>query len=138
MNLTSLITDNISEILIKIIEFTQTRQKILAQNITNLHIPGFMPKELEVNEFTDLLNNAINEHIRTQRLVLHDSENIKFGLSGSFVVKPVNDEISKELLEENRDEYIELQINKLWENCLNQKVAAELLRQKQEFISSYY
>ena len=138
MNLTSLMTDNISEILIKIIEFTQARQKILAQNIINLHISGFVPKELEVDEFSDLLNIAIDEHIRTQRLVFCDTENIKFGFTGDFIVKPVADEISKELLEENRDEYIELQINKLWENSLNQKVAAELLRQKQEIISSNY
>ncbi len=138
MNLTSLITDNISEILMKIIEFTQARQKILAQNVTNLHTPGFVPQELEVDEFSDLLHNAIDEHIRTQRLILHDSENIKFGLSGSFIIKPVNDEIGKELLKENQDEYLELQINKLWENSLNQKMAAELLRQKREFISSNY
>ena len=138
MNLTSLLTDNISEILIKIIEFTQARQKILAQNITNLHTPGFVPQKLEVDEFSDLLNNAIDEHIRTQRLVFRDTENIKFTFNSSFMVKPVADEISKGLLEENRDEYIELQTNKLLENSLNQKVAAELLRQKQEAISSNY
>ena len=138
MNLTSLITDNISEILMKIIEFTQARQKILAQNITNLNTPNFIPQELEVDEFSDLLHNAIDEHIRSQRLILHDSENIKFGLSGNFIVKPVKDDIAKEILRENRDEYLELQINKLWENSLNQKMAAELLRQKQEFISSNY
>ena len=138
MNLTSLLTDNISEILIKIIEFTQARQKILAQNITNLHTPGFVPQKLEVDEFSDLLNNAIDEHIRTQRLVFRDTENIKFTFNSSFMVKPVADETSKELLEENRDEYIELQTNMLLENSLNQKVAAELLRQKQEAISSNY
>jgi len=132
MNLTPLITDNVSEILIKIIEFTQARQKILAQNITNLYAPGFVPKELEVDEFSDLLNNAIDEHIKTQRLVFCDTENIKFGFSGTFTAIPVTDEMSKELLEENRDEYIELQIHKLLENSLNQKLAAELLKQKQE------
>lgn len=136
MNLTSLITNNISEILIKIIEFTQARQKILAQNIINLHLPGFIPKELGVDEFSNLLNNAIDEHVRTQRLVLCDTVNIKFCISGSLEVKPVADETSKELLDENRDEYIEHQINKLWENSLNQKFAAELLRQNQEAFSS--
>lgn len=137
MNLTSLITDNISEILIKIIEFTKARQKILAQNIVNLHLPGFVPKELGVDEFSNLLNNAIDEHIRTQRLVFCDTENIKFGTFGYLEVKPVDDETSKELLDENQCEYIEHQINKLWENSLNQKFAAELLRQNQEAFSSY-
>lgn len=135
MNLTSLITDNITEILVKIIEFTQNRQKILAQNITNIHEPGFVPKDLAVNEFSSSLNNAINEHIRNQRLVLCDTENVKFGVSGSIEVKPLVDECSRELLEENRDEYLELQINKLSENSLNQRLAAELLRQKQMPVS---
>ncbi len=131
MNLMSLITDNITEILIKIVKFTQTRQKILIQNIINVQNPGFVPKELEVNEFSDVLNNAIDEHVQNQRLVLRDTENIKFGASGSIELNPVIDEQGIKLLEENRDEYIERQINKLWENSLNQKLAAELLRQKQ-------
>ena len=131
MNLMSLITDNITEILIKIVKFTQTRQKILIQNIINVQNPGFVPQELEVDEFSDLLNNAIDEHVRNQRLVLRDTENIKFGARGSIELKPVIDEHGIKLLEDDRDEYIERQISKLWENSLNQKVAAELLRQKQ-------
>lgn len=131
MNLMSLITDNVTELLIKIVKFTQTRQKILIQNIINVQNPGFVPQELEVDEFSDLLNNAIDEHVRNQRLVLRDTENIKFGASGSIELKPVIDEHGIKLLEEDRDEYIERQINKLWENSINQKVAAELLRQKQ-------
>ena len=138
MNLTSLITDNITEILVKIMEFTHTRQKILTQNIINVNNPGFVPKELAVNEFSGLLNNAIDEHIRNQRLLLRDTENIKFGVKGSFEVKPMVDEHSKELFEENRDEYLELQITKLLENSLNQRVAAELLRQKQKTVSTDY
>ena len=132
MNLASLISDNINEILVKIIKFTKTRRKILIQNITNVHNPGFVPKDLAVNEFSDLLNNAIDEHLQHQRLVLLDTENIKFGDNGNFEVRHVIDEQSKELFEENQDEYFELQINKLWENSLNQKVAAELLKQKQQ------
>ncbi len=131
MNLMSLITDNVTEILIKIVKFTQTRQKILIQNIINVQNPGFVPQELEVDEFSDLLNNAIDEHVRNKRLVLCDTENIKFGASGSIELKPVIDEHGIKLLEEDRDEYIERQISKLLENSINQKVAAELLRQKQ-------
>ena len=136
MNLMSLITDNVTEILIKIVKFTQTRQKLLIQNIINVQNPGFVPQELEVDEFSDLLNNAIDEHVRNQRLVLCDTENIKFGASGSIELKPVVDEHGIKLLEEDRDEYIERQISKLWENSINQKVAAELLRQKQGTIPS--
>ena len=132
-----LITDNIAELLVKIIKFTQIRRKILTRNINNLHSPGFVPKDLAVDEFSDLLNNAIDEHIQNRRLVLCDTGNIKFGVSGSFEVKPTVDIYAKELLEENPDEYIQLQIDKLLENSLNQRVAAELLRQKQGGISIF-
>jgi flagellar basal body rod protein FlgB len=132
MNLPSLITDNITELLVKIIEFTHRRQKILTQNIKNIHSPGFAPKDLAVDEFSSLLNNAVNEHTRSRCLVLCDTENIKFGVAGSFEAKATVDKYARELLEENQDEYLEVQINKLLENSLNQKIAAELLRQKQK------
>ena len=138
MNLMSLLTDNITDILIKIVKFTQTRQKILIKNIINVQDPGFIPKELEVDEFSDVLNHAIDEHVQNRRLVLRDTENIKFGTSGSIELKPIVDEHGIKLLEEDRDEYIERQISKLWENSLNQKVAAELLRQKQGTIPIDY
>jgi len=137
MNLPSMITDNITELLVKIIEFTQTRQRILIRNINDIYGPGFVPEDLEVDEFSNLLNNAIDEHTQSQRLVLCDTESIKFGAAGSFEVKPVIDKYAKKLLEENPDEYLELQINKLLENSLNQRIAAELLRQKQGMISIF-
>jgi flagellar basal body rod protein FlgB len=137
MNIASLITDNIAELLVKIIEFTRTRHKILAQNISDIDRHEFAPKDLVADEFSDLLNSAIDEHIAYRRLVLRDTKNIQFGISGSFKVQPVVDTYATELLEENRDKYIELQKNKLFENALNQRVAAELLRQKQGMTSVF-
>jgi flagellar basal body rod protein FlgB len=138
MNLTSLITDNITEILVKIIEFTHNRQKIIIRNITCMNNPGFIPQKLAVKEFSKLLNRAIDEHIQNQRLLLLDTEHIKFGTSGNFEVKATADKNSKLLLEKNRDEYLGVQIKKLLENSLNQRIAAELLRQKQNAISTDY
>lgn len=137
MKIASLITDNITELLVKIIEFTRTRNKILARNISDVSILGFVPKDLVVDEFSDLLNSAIDEHIVNRRLVLRDTENVKFGIGGIFKVKPTVDKYAKDLLDENRDKYFELQKNKLLENALNQRVAAELLKQKQGLTSVF-
>ena len=137
MKIASLITDNITELLVKIIEFTRTRHKILARNISDISSLGFVPKDLVADEFSDLLNSAINEHIANRRLVLCDTENVTFGIGGSFKVKPTVDKYAKDLLDENRDEYIELQKNKLLENALNQRVASELLKQKQGLTSVF-
>lgn len=137
MNLSSLITDNTTELLVKIIEFTQCRQKVLTLNINNVHSPDFVPKDLAVDEFSGLLHTAIDEHNQNQRLLLCDTENIKFGCAGSFEVRPQADTYAKKLLEENADEYLELQTDKLLENSLNQRVAAELLKQKQGMVSIF-
>ena len=137
MNLSSLVTDNITELLIKIIEFTQTRQKVLSRNINNMHSADFVPQDMPVDEFSRTLNCAISEHTQNQRLLLCDTENIKFGAEGWFEAKPIVDEYAKELLEEDQDKYLELQINKLLENSLNQRVAAELFRQKEGVTSVF-
>ncbi len=137
MNLPSLATDNITELLTKIIEFTQTRQKILTQNINNIYSSGFVPKDLNVDEFSGLLSDAVSEHIRNQRLLLRDTENIKFGMEGRIEIRAIPDKYAEELRENSPDEYLELQINKLLENSLNQRVAAELLRQKHGMVSMF-
>jgi len=131
MNLMALVTDNITEILTKIVVFTQARQKVLIQNIINMHRPEFVPKELEEHEFGSLLDYAVDEHVRSRRLVLHDTDNIKFGEGGALEIQAVVDEAGRELLVEDQGQYLQRQITKLWENSLNQKVAAELLLQKQ-------
>jgi hypothetical protein len=127
-----LVTDNVSELLVKIIEFTENRQIVLTRNINCMHLSGFVPMDLAVDEFSELLNIALEEHICNQRLVLCDTENIKFGVDGGLEVKAIVDDCSLNLLEESRDEYIEEQIDRLLENALNQRVAAELLKDRQE------
>ncbi len=131
MKLPALETDNITELLLKIIKFAKKRRQVLMENINNVLSPGFIPRDLAVDEFCTLLNNAINEHISNRRLVLYDTDSIKFGMAGSFAIEPIVDSHAHELLGESQGRYLELQINKLLENSLNYKVAKELLEQKQ-------
>ena len=131
MNLPTMATDNITEVLFKIINFTQSRQKVLIQNINAMYTAGFAPRDLPVDEFSRLIVQALAEYACSQRLVLRDSENVKFGVNGSFEVTPVIDEEARMLFEQNRDEYLRCQIIKMLENSLNQRIAVDLLRQKQ-------
>jgi hypothetical protein len=131
MSLSTLATDNITEVLLKILEFTQSRQKILIRNINAMHRAGFAPKDLPVDEFAGLMFLAVSEHTRSRRLLLCDGEIVKFGAGGSFETTPIVDEQARRLLAENRDEYLRGQILKLLENSLNQRIATELFKQKQ-------
>jgi flagellar basal body rod protein FlgB len=136
MNLLSLNIDNVTEMLVKVIAFTQSRQKIITQNINNLRGSDFVPMDLAVYEFCGVLNQAIGEHARTRRLVLCDTENVKFGECGSFDFRPMIDTQAKELLQECPDKYLEQQMAKLMENALNQRIAAELLKHRQTEIAA--
>jgi len=131
MNLPTMTTDNITEVLFKIIDFTQSRQKVLIQNINAMHKAGFAPRDLPVDEFSRLIAQALAEHACSQRLVLQDGKNVKFGANGDFEVMPVIDEEARMLFEQNRDEYLRRQIIKMLENSLNQRIAVDLLKQKQ-------
>ena len=131
MNILPVITDNIAELLTKIIDFTNYRRKILIGNINNVDSPEFYPQDLAVEEFSSVLNSAIAEHCQTSRLLLFDTASIKFGPNASISAEALFDSQANELLEDNRDEYLDSQLNKLLENTLNQKIARELLRHHQ-------
>ena len=135
MNLPSVAIDNITELLFKVIEFTQARQKLLIRNMNGIDRADFVPKDLPVKEFTRALNTAIDEHLLNKRLMLQDTKNIKFGTSGSFTTEPIIDWFAQKVLNKNCDEYIELQVNRLLENSLNQRIAAELLKYKQSAVA---
>lgn len=130
MNVQLPISDNISEVLVKIVQFTELRRQILQRNMHSLDTPQFVPQDLPVREFAELLNEAVAEHLQNHRLLLRDTSGIRFGSNNAMRVHPQTDAHALTLLRTSRDAYLELQVNKLMENSLNRKVAEELLRQK--------
>lgn len=130
MNLSQTATDNITEVLEKIIAFTERRNYLLTQNIEESGESGHVPMDLDVENFADLMTRAIGEHIRNKRLLLCDSETIRFGRGGRFECRPIVDEEAVVLLERDPKEYICHQIKKLSENYINHRIAFELLEHK--------
>ena len=128
---TTVTTDNIAELLVKIIEFTERRHQILTHNIESVKTPGFVPCDLDVSAFADLVTQAVSEHLRSKRLLLRDCDNVKFGPGGSFETSPIVDDYAKWLLENDAEKYLKHQIDKLSENLINKRTAAELLDSKQ-------
>ncbi len=133
MDISLTASDNLTEVLEKIVEFTSRRDKVLTRNIEEFDTDGFVPKDLDVVGFADLMTMAVAEHIENDRLLLRDSDNIRFGRAGSFEAVSVVDSRAAKLLEINRKKYIEMQVNKLSENLVNKRMAMELLEQKQGY-----
>ena len=132
MDLLTKATDNITDVLLKILEFTRNRQEILIENIHSVRREGFEPKDLPVNEFAGLMVLAISEHSESGRLLFRDGQDVKFASGGNFEARARIDERAKELLGESRNEYLRLQINKLLENALNHRIAMKIFKQKRK------
>lgn len=131
MKATSTTIDNITEVLTRIIEFTDRRRDVLTRNLFDYKATDFVPKDLPVCEFAECMTEAVSEHLRSRRLLMCDREHVRFEAEGAFDTQPVTDHDANTLLESDIKQYLQLQINKLSENLMNNRIAVELLKQKQ-------
>jgi flagellar basal body rod protein FlgB len=125
-------TDNLTELLSRIIDFTERRKEVLTRNLFDYRNSGFIPKDLPVHEFSDTLTHALAEHIRNKRLLLEDRQNVRFYSNGDFDAEAIADTDGVVLLENNPQAYVQEQISKLSENLIHNRLAVELLRQKRQ------
>jgi flagellar basal body rod protein FlgB len=130
MKITTRQTDNVVEILSKVLEFTDRRAKVLHNNIVNVNTENYRPADLDATTFADLMGQALSSHLISERLILIDSEYIKFGADGTFEAIPFTDTQASELLVTDTKQYLKHQMKKISENLMNKKVAAQLIEQK--------
>jgi flagellar basal body rod protein FlgB len=132
MKITTKKIDNVTEVLTKVLEFTDRRARLLHKNILNVTNKSYRPADLDAAAFADIMGNALSEHLISDRLLLIDSENIKFGPDGHFEATEVIDQQAGQLLKNDSKEYLKTQMKKISENQMNQKVAAHLIERKKQ------
>ncbi len=132
MQLTEHNIDIISELLELLTQFTQTRHRILKQNIHCADTHAYLPKDLRADEFSEALNDAITEYILNERLILRDTDTISFGPSSTAMFTPVPDPEAHILLNHDKTDYVQFQHKKIKENAINEKIAVRLLGMKQK------
>ena len=132
MQLDATQTDHISELLALVVAFTKTRGQVLANNIRNMDKPGFFPEDLSIEEFSQTIDCAISEYLTHERVVLRDTDTIRFGPNLSLELESVPDTEAHTLLCHNRQDYVAYQTGRLLENALNEKVAMRLLNDKEQ------
>ena len=130
MDLSSLVQDNIDEILVKIIQFTHIRHTVISENIRNCRTAGFVPRFVDAEDFAKVISAALTEHQRNNCLALCDSRTISFLPDGDFRLEYQIDTEAAGLVENDFEAYIQLQKNRLKENSINNKTACALLEHK--------
>lgn len=131
-------TDNVTEVLLRIIDYTEQRRDVLTRNIFDYHQENFCPQDMPEAEFAQRMTEAVTEHLRSERLLFCDSDHIQFQGGGAFEIQPVQDLRAKELLHDNVRDYLKFQVHKLSENLMNNRIAADLLRHQQQQRHSAY
>lgn len=118
MNMISLLTDSISEILIRIINFTCARQKYTVQrNVTDIDEFECLDRELLLKRYYDLILDSIDDYV-VYRYLAPRSIVIKYGSCRSIVSMSVTHGHNKSLSEKDRDEYYSWQNKRVWENSI--------------------
>jgi len=136
MDVASTTTENIAEVLTRILEFTERRKEILTRNIFDFRSLGFVPQDLPSAEFARCMTRALSEHICRNRLLFCDSSHVRFESNGKFRTDPILDTQARDLLNKSPQQYLKSQIQKLSENLLNNRIAEELLRQMKKRTAS--
>ena len=119
-------TETILELLNMILHFTQSREQVLIDNIRFLEKPGFIPKDLDAEAFSQIVDAALTEYMTHNRLVLRDTEDIQFLPEGAFNVTPAEDEDAARL-RPHTERYYQYQAQKLAQNATNARVAQRLI-----------
>lgn len=119
-------TENIIELLNMILHFTKSREQVLIDNIRYLEKPGFVPKDLDAEAFSQIVDAALTEYMTHNRLVLRDTEDIQFLQEGAFHVTPAEDDDAIRL-RPNTERYLQYQARKLAQNATNARVAERLI-----------
>lgn len=121
------VIDNLTDVLHLIIQFTHARRSLLVQNIQQVASKDYTPMDLPAQFFADMLNQALTEHVRRNRLLWRDTNWITFGTGASVTFTAQSDERASCLQKGDPDAYLHYQIRLLLENEINQKVANRLL-----------
>lgn len=121
----------------KVVQFTEQRHRVLADNIANLSNPYYKGKDLDPASFQATLRDAVETRRSsptpaTGRLRPSDTNEVKFGRDG-MTVKPseVNETV---LFHDQSNVDLERTMQRLAENTLTHNLSVELVRNQFEMI----
>lgn len=119
-------------VLERTIQFTESRHRMLTDNIANLSTPGYRPKELSVESFQQALGDAIDRRRdrtggASGELELSDTSDIAFG-PDSVTARRAGHADDNILFHDGNNRSLEHTMQSLAENTMVHNAAMEMLR----------
>lgn len=118
-------------VLEQVMSFTEARQGVLVDNISNFDTVGYKVKDLSVDEFFGALNEAIERRDRGgagSRLEMRATKSLQWDRNGCLRAKAVEIEDNNILFHDQNNRFVEKQMTDMAKNAMLHNIAAELLR----------
>ena len=137
MFIDSLLSRGAMPVLEQVMSFTQRRQEVLANNISNLDTVGYKVKDLDADKFFASLSEAVEKRGRSGAgLQMRNSRNLHWSCRNHLEAKAVNIEDNNILFHDNNNRFIEKQMSKMSQNALLHNLATEMLRSQYGILST--
>ncbi len=118
--------------LVKTLEFNEARLRMIAENVANMHTPGYRAKHLDVKGFQQALSEALEAKSRDPRrpfVVQHGSE-LATAPNGALRVTPSEAPAENVLFHDGTNLSIEEQMGELAQTGMTNELATALLRDR--------
>ena len=113
----------------KTLAFTESRNRMLAENVANVTTPGYRTKQLSIESFQSALKEASERRTPADKAFrLASSDEFKVDESGFLRTRPGREPAENLLFQDGTNARIERQMAMLAENAMMNQVAAEILK----------
>ncbi len=131
MFLDSLLNRGSTPVLEQVMNFTEARHAVLANNISNFDTPGYKMQDLPVGEFDAALQDAVAR--REQKggsapLEMNSTRHFQWDSLGKLETTAVELEDNNILFHDDNNRFVEKQMSEMAKNALRHNVTVEMLR----------
>ena len=120
-------------VLEQVMKFTEARNEVLVNNLTNFDTVGYKVQDLPMSEFFGALEEAVKHRDGRgagEKLEMKSTRHLQWDSQGRLKTRPVEIEGNNILFHDQNNRFVEKQMSELSKNALLHNVAAELLRQQ--------
>jgi len=133
MLLEGLLSRGALPVLEQVLSFTEARQQVLADNISNFNTVNHLMKDLPAEEFYQSLSEAVERRDRGPLgapLKPRNTRHCRWDESGRLQIRPGVIENNNILFHDRNNRFVEKQMSDMAQNAMLHNVAVEMLRQQ--------
>ena len=129
MFLSSLTDGGATPALVRTLVFNESRLAMIAENVANVHTPGYRAKQLDTPKFQDALRDALDrrDQDRTMPFSVNAGREVRTDLHGRMYVTPSEQPVENILFHDGTNLSIERQMADLAETGMMHSLTTALL-----------